>query len=118
MVLGPAGSKQTSVFCELFALSPLKYFKSNTLWAERTPISILPFSIMIEALGYLQMKITFLASFEVESGHIWASLVAQLVKNLSAIQEIWVRSLGREDPVEKGKVIHSSILAWRIPRTV
>ena len=118
MVLGPAGYKQTSVFCELFALSPLKYFKSNTLWAERTPISTLPFSIMIEALGYFQMKITFLASFEVKSGHIWASLVAQLVKNLSAMQETWVRSLGREDPVEKGKVIYSSILAWRIPWTV
>ena len=56
------GYKQTSVFYELFALSPLKYFKANTLWAERTPISSLPSSIMIEALGYLQMKITFLDS--------------------------------------------------------
>ena len=42
------------------------------------------------------------------------SLVAQLVKNLPAIQETWVRSLGWEDPLEKGKGIHSSILAWRI----
>jgi len=40
--------------------------------------------------------------------------VAQLVKNLPAIQETWVQSLGWEDPLEKGKVIHSSILAWRI----
>ena len=46
-----------------------------------------------------------------------ASLVAQLVKNLSAVQEIWVRSLGWEDPLEKGTATHSSILAWRIPRT-
>ena len=48
----------------------------------------------------------------------WASLVAQLVKNLPAMQETWVRSLGWEDLLEKGKVTHSSILAWRIPWTV
>ena len=48
----------------------------------------------------------------------WASLVAQLVKNLPAKQETWVGSLGWEDPLEKGKATHSSILAWRIPWTV
>ena len=48
----------------------------------------------------------------------WASLVAQLVKNLRAMQETWVRSLGWEDPLEKGEVARSSILAWRIPWTV
>ena len=41
----------------------------------------------------------------------WASLVAQLVKNSPAMQETWVRSLGWEDPPEKGKATHSSILA-------
>ena len=45
----------------------------------------------------------------------WASLVAQLVKNLPAMREIWVQSLGREDPLQKGKATHSNILAWRIP---
>jgi len=45
----------------------------------------------------------------------WASLVAQLVKNLPTMQETWVQSLGWEDPLEKGKATHSSILAWRIP---
>ena len=45
------------------------------------------------------------------------SFVAQLVKNLPAMQETWVRSLGRKDPLEKRKVTHSSILAWRIPWT-
>ena len=45
------------------------------------------------------------------------SLVAQMVKNLPAMQESWVRSLGWEDPLEKGMATHSSILAWRIPRT-
>ena len=48
----------------------------------------------------------------------WASLVAQLVKNPPTMQETWVRSLHWEDPLEKGKAIHSSILAWRIPWTV
>ena len=48
----------------------------------------------------------------------WASLVAQLVKNPPALWETWVQSLGWEDPLEKGKATHSSILAWRIPWTV
>ena len=46
-----------------------------------------------------------------------ASLVAQKVKTLSAMQETWVRSLGEEDPLEKKMAMHSSILAWRIPWT-
>ena len=48
----------------------------------------------------------------------WASLVTQLVKNLPEMQETWVQSLGWEDPLEKGKAIHFSILAWRILWTV
>ena len=48
----------------------------------------------------------------------WASLVAQLVKNRPAMQETWVRSLGWEETLEKGKATHSSILAWRITWTV
>ena len=46
-----------------------------------------------------------------------ASLVAQTVKNLPAMQETPVRSLGQEDALEKGVATHSSILAWRIPKT-
>ena len=46
-----------------------------------------------------------------------ASLVAQTVKDLPAIQETWVRSLAWDDPLEKGKATHSSILARRIPWT-
>ena len=45
----------------------------------------------------------------------WASLVAQTVKNLSEMQEIWVQFLGWEDPLEEEKATYSSILAWRIP---
>ena len=46
-----------------------------------------------------------------------ASLVAQTVMRLSAMQETWVRSLGWEDPLEKEMASHSSILAWKIPWT-
>ena len=48
---------------------------------------------------------------------LWAYLVAQMVKNLPAIQETNVRPLGRDDPLEKGMATHSSILAWRVPWT-
>ena len=50
------------------------------------------------------------------SKYFLASLVAQMVKNLPAMQETWVRSLGREDPLKKGMATHSSILVGRIPR--
>ena len=45
----------------------------------------------------------------------WASLMAQLIKNLPAMWETWFRSLGREDPLEKEMATHSSTVAWRIP---
>ena len=49
--------------------------------------------------------------------YLWASQLAQTVKNLPAMWETWVRSLGQKDPLEKETTTHSSILAWRIPRT-
>ena len=55
-----------------------------------------------------------LLELEISSG---ASPVAQTVKNPPAMQELWIQSLGREDPLEKGIANHSSILAWRIPWT-
>ena len=58
----------------------------------------------------------YLASIYIYDIH-WASLVAQTVKNLSAMWETWVRSLGQEDPLEEGMATHSGILAWRIPQT-
>ena len=48
---------------------------------------------------------------------LWASLVAQTVKNSPAVRETWVQSLGWEESLEKGTATHSSILTWRIPRT-
>ena len=55
----------------------------------------------------------FIASYVI----VWASLVAQMVKNLPAMWETWVQSLDQEYPLEKGMTTHSSILAWGIPRT-
>jgi len=69
----------------------------------------------------LRLNITIIEvnqRFECSQAFHGASLVAQLVKNLPAMWEIWVRSLGWEDPLEKGKVTYSSILAWRIPWAV
>ena len=51
------------------------------------------------------------------SPHLWASLGAQSVKNLSVMRETWVRSLGGEDPLEEGMATHSSVLAQGIPWT-
>ena len=65
-----------------------------------------------------QGKWDFPGSPVVKNPYSWASLVAQLVKNLPAMWETWVRPLGWDDLLEKGKATHSSILAWRIPWTV
>ena len=48
-------------------------------------------------------------------GYLWASLVAQMVKNLLAVQEMWVRSLGQEDLLEKEMATYPSNFPWRIP---
>ena len=66
---------------------------------------------VFNSLGYMRVELL---------GHVvalWASLVAQLVKNPPAVRETWVLSLGWEDVLEKGTAPHSSILAWRIPWT-
>ena len=63
------------------------------------------------------IKISAVLFFPVFWQPPWASLVAQLVKNLSAMQETWIRSLGQEDALEKGMATLSSILTWRTPWT-
>ena len=52
-----------------------------------------------------------------KEGNVSTSLVAQMVKNLPAMQETWVQSLGQEDSLEKEMATHSSMLAWEIPWT-
>ena len=68
----------------------------------------------LEEISSLSHSIVFLYFFACS---LRTSLVAQVVKNLCAMQETWVRSLGQEDPLEKGLAIYSSILTWRIPWT-
>ena len=63
------------------------------------------------------VDMTPLSCLILHSIHLWASLLAQLVKNLPAMQETHVRSLGWEDPLEEEMATHSSIPAWRIPQT-
>ena len=67
---------------------------------------------LILCCPHLLLPLVFL-SIRVFSNELapWASLVAQEVKNLPAMQETWVQSLGREDPLEEGMATHSSILA-------
>ena len=56
-----------------------------------------------------------LLGFVVLQGLSWASLVAQIVKNLPAMRETWIQSPGWEDLLGEGMATHSSVLAWRIP---
>ena len=74
-------------------------------------------SITIKRRRLIKLLIQLQTLFGLHSGGMYFTLVAQTVKNLPAVQETWVPSLGREDPLENGMTTHSSILAWRIPWT-
>ena len=78
------------------------------------PSECLTLVIMCPSASRVSAHIQYITSVH----FLWASPVAQLVKNPPAMWQTWVRSLGWEDPLEKGKATHSSILAWRIPRTL
>ena len=67
--------------------------------------------------GHVYVYVHISACIRIYVQHSWSSLIAQLVKNLPAMQETWVWFLGWEDPLEKEMATHSSILAWKIPRT-
>ena len=62
-------------------------------------------------------KLAYRSTFVYMSICLWASLVAQMVKHLPAMQETWVRSLGRENPLEKEMATHSCTLDWKISWT-
>ena len=68
--------------------------------------------------SFIHSRIQYLLRIGYPLQYSWASLVAQLVKNPPAMQETQLQSLGWEDPLEKGKAIHYSILDWRIPCTI
>ena len=73
-------------------------------------------------LFLIQLKVNVIFPYRISSLNMAKNkmgwFVSQLGNNLPAARETWVQSLGWEDPLEKGKATHSSILAWRIPWTV
>ena len=105
---GATGGRCSMVFSPCVLSPPAVVSNSATLWtiARQAPPS----------LGILQARILEWVAYPF-SNFPTPSLVAQRSKQLPATRETWVRSLGREDPLEKETITHSSILAWRIPWT-
>ena len=101
---------------DLLAVSALTHHFYYTFWSWCSPV-FLPgeFHGQRSLVGYSSWG--HKESDTTEQLTLWASLVAQTVKNLPVMQEIWVWSLGWENPLGKGMVTHSSILTWRIPWT-
>ena len=75
------------------------------------------YTILLFYIYVLCSSLILTVNFFTPSMLLWIFSVAQIVKNLPAMQETQVQSLGREDLLEKGMAIHSSVLAWRIPPT-
>ena len=89
----------------------IKLFSKVTIPVTFLPALYMGSNFSISLCSYVSYHYRLLADAR-------ASLVAQLAKDLPAMQETWGRSLGWEDPLEMGKATYSSILAWRIPWTV
>ena len=85
-----------------------------TIWAIREAPQKNKFDFIVDVFLYFKHCILLLLLQVKNVAHV-ASLVAQMVKNLPAMQETWIRSLGWEDPLKKGMATLSSILAWRTP---
>ena len=99
------------------SLCPIVYFfKAKIYFSGLRGLDLQPSSCchsLMSPLDIILLAFEFLLVFI----FLWASLVAYAVKNPPAMQETQVRSLALEDPLEKGMAPHSSMLAWRIPRT-
>ena len=91
----------------------LSNFKFLSIWIVFSGISewILVFIFWFTLYGIGSWKLFSFSTWKMSMTCYWASLVAQLVKNLPAMQETWVPFLGWEDPLKKGTATHSSILA-------
>ena len=108
---------------------PLGRCPSNTVLASpgraHTCNVILPHLSLTHVLGSVGnarrvpwlLPSMFLAPCQNSQSMNWVSLVAQMVKNLPAMWETWVRSMNQEDPLEKGMATHSTVLVWKIPWT-
>ena len=109
---------------EVLTTGPAREVSSTIIWHPATPNAITESSSVLTfpnigwayRTGHLYWAPQWWPSHSwiSDSFGLWASLVAQTVKNLSAMGETHAQSLGREDPLEKGMAIPSSILAWRI----
>ena len=104
---------RTQVSCNAGGFFTVWANERSSGWAK---FHLYPEKFLSTSAKYLQRK--HLSDFTLITHTNVIFLIAQLVKNSSAMGETWVRSLGWEDPLEKGKSTHSSTLAWRIPRTV
>ena len=92
---------------------PLSCFSSSPQHSALTPLRFL--FTLLPRLNGISLRAGISVFHAVPSAPSGTSLVAQMVKRLPAMQETWVRSLGRKDLLEKEMATHSSILAWRIP---
>ena len=101
--------EQFSVICTLRVQQQIWSLANFWEWTEARNI------IAIVSQRHWESSVAGISQASEDRG---PSLVARLVKNLPTIWETWVQSLGWEDPLQKGKATHSSILAWRIPWTV
>ena len=112
-VHGDSPAKNTGVGCHalLQGIFPTQGSNPGLPHCRQIPYHLSP-------QGYPYKKGLLANGGEISAEIFWASLVAHLVKNLPAMRETWIRSLGWEDPLEKEKTTHSRILAWRIPWAV
>ena len=88
--------------------------RGGSLWPSSCTLSVAG----VGAGGGHFCAIFTFAHFQFALVYFWASFIAQLVKNPATMRETWVRSLGWENPLEKGRATHSTTLVWRIPWTV
>ena len=93
--------------------------KGQTLVSNKsTEMCCVPgMEVLTKAKDWLYPWKCFKTQWPIYPANKFPSLVGRMVKNLPTMRETWGRSLGQEDPLEKGMATHSSILAWRIPWT-
>ena len=96
----------------------LQSWRQLSNWACTHHIQIYyTMQIMSKLYIYIYLCVYVYMGFPGMYMYIWASLVAQMVKNRPPVQEIWAQSLGWEDPLEKGMATHLSFLVYRVPKT-
>ena len=102
----------------LIHLNLLQLLKQNVTWASHFLSQYLPWVTKSRALQHAWTRLSFCYSKHCSlknKSYVQTTLVVEMVKNLPAVQETWIQSLGREDPLEKRMATHPNILAWRIP---